>query len=80
MVKIQDGTLANASELLAGVGEDDDGRPLNFVPVGRRDSQSYRAESLMTDESGRKKVYTFDIPDPEVRVHVLTVEPEEVIP
>lgn len=76
MVKLQDGSMVLASQLLSGAGEDDDGNPIKFEKNENALVPTYKAEADMNDGSGRKKVYTFDIVDTQVRVSVSTVEPE----
>lgn len=77
MVKLQDGSLVMASQLIHGEGEDDNGNQLTFVQTRNTKVPSYTAESDMTDGSGRKKVYLFDLFDTQVRVDVKVVEPDQ---
>lgn len=79
MVKLEDGSMVFAGQLLNGEGQDDEGKSLKFkskddvagsVPL-------YTAEAPMKDGSGRKKIYSFDLGTTQVRVSVSTVEPEE---
>jgi hypothetical protein len=75
MVKIQDGSLITVNDLLSGA-EDDDGNKLTFVKNESAFIPTFKAESIMGDGSGRKKIYSFDLVDTPVRVSVSTVEPE----
>lgn len=74
MVKLEDGSMIFAGQLLAGEGEDDDGHSLKFK--NKDDGAYYNAEAPMRDGSGRKKIYSFDLGTTQVRVSVSTVEPE----
>jgi hypothetical protein len=69
MVKIEDGTLIQASQLISGAGEDDNGNPLKFERNENALMPTYKAESDLNDGTGRRKVYSFDIIDTQVRVN-----------
>lgn len=77
MVKLEDGSMVFAGQLLGGEGQDDDGHSLKFKANEDATVPYYKAEAPMRDGSGRKKVYTFDLGTTQVRVSVSTVEPEE---
>lgn len=77
MVKIQDGSLVPASELIDGRAEDDDGKPLKFEQVKDANVPTYKAVSEMSDGSGRVRNYSFSIVDTNVRVGMSVTEPEE---
>lgn len=76
MVKLQDGSLVPASQLIGGEGEDDEGNQLKFKQTRTATVPTYTAESDLNDGTGRKKVYVFDLFDTPVRVDVRVVEPE----
>jgi hypothetical protein len=77
MVKIQDGSLVSASELIDGRAEDDDGKPLKFEQVKDANVPTYKAVSEMSDGSGRVRNYSFSIVDTNVRVGMSVTEPED---
>ena len=78
MVKLEDGSLVYAGQLLSGECQDDDGKALKFkVNDGDQTVPFYRAEVPMRDGSGRKKIYSFDLGTTQVRVSVSTVEEEK---
>ena len=74
MVKIQDGSLVPASELITGGGQDDEGKPLKFELVKDAAMPQYRAVSKMDDGSGRTRTYSFGFDDTNVVVHMTVVE------
>lgn len=76
MVKLQDGSLVFADQLLAGAGEDDNGNPIKFKEVKDAPIPTYTAEADMNDGSGRKKNYTFGFSNTQVRVGVTIIESE----
>ena len=76
MVKIQDGSLVPASELLSGAGEDDEGNKLEFKSVKEASIPTYRVERKMDDGTGRTRVYQFSFDDTNVTVHQSFIEPE----
>lgn len=76
MVKVQDGSLIYAGQLLGGEGQDDDGHSLKFKSNEDANVPVYTAEAPMRDGSGRKKIYSFDLGTTQVKVSVSTVEPE----
>lgn len=75
MVKVQDGSLITVNDLLSGA-EDDHGNKLTFVKNESAFIPTFKAESIMNDGSGRKRIFSFDLVDTPVRVSVSTVEPE----
>lgn len=75
MVKVQDGSLITVNDLLSGA-EDDHGNKLTFVKNESAFIPTFKAESIMSDGSGRKRIFSFDLVDTPVRVSVSTVEPE----
>lgn len=77
MVKLEDGSVVLASQLISGTGEDDNGKPVKFEKNEESIIPTYRAEADLNDGTGRKKVYSFDIADTPVRVSVSVVEPEK---
>lgn len=77
MVKLEDGSMVYAGQLLGGECQDDEGHSLKFKANEDAAVPFYRAEAPMKDGSGRKKIYTFDLGTTQVRVSVSTVEPEE---
>jgi hypothetical protein len=77
MVKIQDGSLVPASELIEGRAEDDDGKPLKFEQVKDANVPTYKAVSEMSDGSGRVRNYSFSIVDTNVRVGMAVTEKKE---
>lgn len=78
VTKIQDGSLVYATELLQTAVEDGDGNKLQFDPIPDAAIPSYRAEVVMNDGSGRKKVYAFGLADTLVRVGMTTISAEEL--
>lgn len=74
MVKIQDGSLVPASELITGGGQDDEGKSLKFELVKDAAMPQYRAVSKMDDGSGRTRTYSFGFDDTNVVVHMTVVE------
>lgn len=76
MVKLEDGSMVLASQLLGGDGQDDDGKSLKFKSNDDATVPVYTAEAPMRDGSNRKKIYSFDLGNTQVRVSVSTVEPE----
>ena len=76
MVKLQDGSLVPASQLIGGEGEDDEGNQLKFIQSRTAGVPTYTAQSDINDGTGRKKVYIFDLFDTPVRVDVRVLEPE----
>lgn len=77
VVKIEDGSLVPAQELLSGAAQDPDGKPLKFTEVKDAPMPTYTAKSKMDDGSGRTRVYTFSIENTNVRVSMGLLEEEE---
>ena len=77
VVKIEDGSLVPAQELLSGAAQDPDGKPLKFTEVKDATMPTYQAKSKMDDGSGRTRVYTFSIENTNVRVSMGLVEEEQ---
>lgn len=76
MVKLQDGSLVIASRLLSGEAEDQDGNKLDFKAEQDK-PEFYKAEHDVTDGSGRKNVYSFDIGETLVKVSVATIQADK---
>lgn len=74
MMILQDTDFVLASQLLGGHGKDDNGNPIKFKQIEGAILPTYQAEADMNDGTGRRKIYTFDIPDTPVRVAVRIVE------
>ena len=77
VVKIEDGSLVPAQELLSGAAQDPDGKALKFTEVKDAPMPTYTAKSKMDDGSGRTRVYTFSIENTNVRVSMGLVEEEK---
>ena len=77
MVKLEDGSMVLASQLISGAGEDDNGKKIKFDRNQQSEIPTYKAEAPLNDGTGRKKIYSFDIADTPVRVSVAVVNPEE---
>jgi hypothetical protein len=75
MVKIHDGSLVPASELLGGTAEDDEGNPLKFKDVKDAAFPTYEAKSKVPDDTGRMRTYRFSFEDTNVTVHMSISEP-----
>ena len=76
VVKVEDGSLVPAQELLSGAAQDPDGKALKFTEVKDAPMPTYQAKSKMDDGSGRTRVYTFSIENTNVRVSMGLVEEE----
>jgi hypothetical protein len=76
VVKVEDGSLVPAQELLSGAAQDPDGKALKFTEVKDAPMPTYTAKSKMDDGSGRTRVYTFSIENTNVRVSMGLVEEE----
>lgn len=74
MVKLEDGSLVQAAELLNGGGEDPDGKALKFSAVKGAAIPAFEAKSKMDDGSGRTRVYRFGFDDTNVTVHMTYTE------
>lgn len=77
MVKIHDGSLVPASELLSNNAEDDEGEKLKFEQVKDAAYPTFEAKAKVHDDSGRERTYRFSFEDTNVTVHMTTTEPEE---
>ena len=75
MVKVHDGSLVPASELLSGTAEDDEGNKLEFKDVKDATFPTYECKTKVPDDSGRTRVYRFSFEDTNVTVHMAIVEP-----
>lgn len=76
MVRIQDGSLVPASELLTGGAEDDEGNKLEFKSVKEASIPTYKAERKMDDGTGRTRIYQFSFDDTNVTVHQSFIDPQ----
>lgn len=77
MVKIHDGSLVPASELLSNNAEDDEGERLKFEQVKDATYPTFEAKSKVHDDSGRERTYRFSFEDTNVTVHMTTSESDE---
>lgn len=77
MVKVHDGSIVPASELLSNNGEDDEGNKLEFKAVKEAAYPTYEAKSKVPDDTGRKRIYRFSFEDTNVTVHMTTTEEEK---
>jgi hypothetical protein len=77
MVKVHDGSLVPASELLSGAAEDDEGNPLKFKDVKDATFPTYEAKSKVPDDTGRMRTYRFSFEDTNVTVHMAISESGE---
>jgi DNA polymerase III alpha subunit (gram-positive type) len=77
MVKIHDGSLVPASELLSNNAEDDEGEKLKFEQVKDATYPTFEAKSKVHDDSGRERTYRFSFDDTNVTVHMTTSESDE---
>ena len=77
MVKLQDGSMVPASELLNGSAEDEEGNQLKFTEVKGATYPTYESKSKMKDGSNRMRTYTFSLDETLVKVSVSQVEEEE---
>jgi hypothetical protein len=75
MVKVHDGSLVPASELLSGAAEDDEGNKLEFKDVKNAAFPTYECKTKVPDDSGRTRVYRFSFEDTNVTVHMSILEP-----
>lgn len=80
MVKLFDGSLVTAGELLDGSGQDEEGKQLKFKQVGT----TWTAESHIPADPKHKRVYSFALADTMVKVSLILAdkgkegeEPEE---
>jgi hypothetical protein len=68
VLKLEDGIIWYASELLAGNTQDYKGTQLNFSQVGS--TSSYVATAALNDGTGRNEEFRFDNPNISVFVQV----------
>ena len=78
VVKIQDGSVVLANELLAGDAQDDEGKALKFLEVLDAPITTFQAVSKMNDGSERTRIFSFGLADTKVRVTVTTKTPEQI--
>lgn len=77
MVKLEDGSLVPAADLINGSAEDPvTGKPIKFTAVKDAAYPAYEAESPMDDGSGRIRHYRFGFDDTNVVVHMSIADPE----
>lgn len=74
MVKLQDGSLVAAADLINGAGEDPEGKPLKFTLVKDASMPAYEASAPMNDGSGRTRKYSFGFEDTNVVVHLVLID------
>lgn len=77
MVKIHDGSLVPASELLSNNAEDDEGNKLKFEQVKDAAFPTWEAKADVPDDSKRVRTFRFSFEDTNVTVHMTTTEPEQ---
>lgn len=68
MVKLQDGSMVSATELLNGSAEDAEGNQLKFTEVKGATYPTFEAKSKLKDGTNRMRTYTFSLDDTLVRV------------
>lgn len=71
MVKLQDGSLVNAGELLTGAGQDEEGKSLKFKEAG---NYMWIAESNIPTDNKTKRLYSFNLSDTMVKVSMALID------
>ena len=70
MVKLQDGSLVPAAQLLSGEGEDEEGNKLQFKQLSNAAVPTWQAKSEMKDGSKRMRTYEFGFEETNVIVRM----------
>lgn len=69
-MKLFDGSLVSAGDLVSGAGQDEEGNHLTFSQVG----STWIAESNVPGDKTKKRVYSFALADTQVKVSMVILD------